>query len=229
MTGLAEVILVGPSGERHKTILPGDDWFTGITRSDDNAIYVSCVDSSCIQIICGDKLTVFKFVEFAPSSLTFLPLRQSLLVSTFANSDRNELYLVTEKREEKQKLPVHLLSVRDVAVNAIGDICVTDSDKNQVVILHDNFRLKTSYHGVKMKNAFRPWGVTCDGDNNFIVADPGNNILHYISPYGINIACYNTTQDCSSSPYYVDMSPSKCLWVGFRSTNGGSICSYDIC
>ncbi|XP_061174417.1 uncharacterized protein LOC133183476 [Saccostrea echinata] len=68
-----------------------------------------------------------------------------------------------------------------------GYLCVSDQGKSSVICVRSDGELIFQYYG--HRNSFYPRGLCSDATSHFIVADPWNNKLHYISSCG-EFICY---------------------------------------
>ena len=74
-----------------------------------------------------------------------------------------------------------------IVENSKGDFCASDQGKHAVICVKPNGRLAFEYKGRKCP--FYPRGICADSTSHFIIADPWNNMLHYISSCG-EFICY---------------------------------------
>jgi hypothetical protein len=77
-----------------------------------------------------------------------------------------------------------------------GSICVSDQGRNVVVCVSSHGELIFQYSG--KGSSFYPRGVCADATCHFVVADPWNNKIHYISACG-EFICY-LQYDAMDSP-----------------------------
>lgn len=77
-----------------------------------------------------------------------------------------------------------------------GNICVSDQGRNAVICVSSNGELIFQYS--RKGSSFYPRGVCADATSHFVVADPWNNKLHYISACG-ELICY-LQYDAMDSP-----------------------------
>ncbi|XP_062595474.1 uncharacterized protein LOC134256825 isoform X2 [Saccostrea cucullata] len=68
-----------------------------------------------------------------------------------------------------------------------GHLCVSDQGKSAIICVSSDGELVFHYYG--RDNSFYPRGLCSDATSHFIVADPWNNKIHYISSYG-EFICY---------------------------------------
>ena len=70
--------------------------------------------------------------------------------------------------------------------NGNSDICVinrTSSKTGELIVLHEDGRVRTTYRGMK-DSKFDPRDVACDSKRRIIVVDAANKSLHLLSPHG---------------------------------------------
>ena len=88
----------------------------------------------------------------------------------FQNDDKTRLFTVPWKTTE----------------NLNSDICVingTSSQTGELIVLHDDGRLRFTYRG-QDDSGFNPSDVACDSERRIIVSEIDENSLHVLSPDG---------------------------------------------
>ena len=99
--------------------------------------------------------------------------------------------------------------------NNNGDICVTDLNKQIVIVLDKTGRVRFQYDGTPaMKENFNPRCIVTDSLGHIIVADIGNNCLHILSQDRQFIRCIS---NCGlAKPYGLSLDKKERLWVGLQ-------------
>ena len=113
------------------------------------------------------------------------------------------------------------LSSLFMSENNNGDICVSDTMANTVIVVEKTGRVKFRYDGrpARRKEAFGPRGIITDTLSQIIVADYSNNCLHILDQDGQFLRCVD---DCGlKDPYGLSVDSEGRLWVG--SLNSGEI------
>lgn len=95
------------------------------------------------------------------------------------------------------------------------DICVTDLNKQIVIVLDKTGRVRFQYDGTPaMKENFNPRCIVTDSLGHIIVADIGNNCLHILSQDRQFIRCIS---NCGlDKPYGLSLDKKERLWVGLQ-------------
>ncbi|KAL4217233.1 E3 ubiquitin-protein ligase trim56 [Mactra antiquata] len=112
-----------------------------------------------------------------------------------------------------------------VAANVNGDICVSDSRKQSVVIVKASGELKTEYSGSpadeqrEQKTVFDPRGITCDARGHIFVADGASHSIHMLEHTGMFLGKLVTEANGLYGPYSVAIDKEDFLWVGCRDAN----------
>ncbi|XP_022304288.2 uncharacterized protein LOC111111540 [Crassostrea virginica] len=102
-----------------------------------------------------------------------------------------------------------------ITENNNGDICVSDTNANTVVVVDKWGRVQYSYDGIKAKKkgSFHPRGIVTDVLSNIIVADINNECLHILDQNGLFLRCID---DCKlEKPFALSVDSDWRLWVGF--------------
>jgi hypothetical protein len=79
------------------------------------------------------------------------------------------------------------VSPANVTCSISGDMYVCDLGQACVFILDGSGNVKHRYQPPEysgLRHAFIPSDVCCDPDDNLLIADKGNNVLHLVSPSG---------------------------------------------
>ena len=98
--------------------------------------------------------------------------------------------------------------------NNNGDICVSDTNANTVVVVEKTGRVQFRYDGrpVRRKESFAPRGLITDALSQIIVADYNNNCLHILDQNGQFLRCVD---DCGlEKPHGLSVDSEGRLWVG---------------
>ena len=85
--------------------------------------------------------------------------------------------------------------------NNNGDICVSDTKANTVIVVEKKGRVQFRYDGrpARRKKAFSPGGIVTDALSQIIVADYNNNCVHITDQNGQFLRCVD---DCGlEAPY----------------------------
>ena len=103
--------------------------------------------------------------------------------------------------------------------NNNGDICVSDTNAHNVVVVDKTGRVRFRYDGrpARRKEAFGPIGIVTDTLSQIIVADYNNNCLHILDQDGQFLRCVD---DCGlEKPYGLSVDNEGRLWVGCETGN----------
>ena len=101
--------------------------------------------------------------------------------------------------------------------NNNGDICVSDTNANTVIVIDKTGRVRFRYHGTpaRRKDPFYPRSIVTDALSQIIVADYNNNCLHILDQNGQFLRCVD---DCGlEKPYGLSVDSKGRLWVGCES------------
>nr|XP_022312161.1 tripartite motif-containing protein 3-like [Crassostrea virginica] len=103
--------------------------------------------------------------------------------------------------------------------NNNGDICVSDTNAHNVVVVDKTGRVRFRYDGrpARRKEAFGPIGIVTDTLSQIIVADYNNNCLHILDQDGQFLRCVD---DCGlENPHGLSVDNEGRLWVGCETGN----------
>lgn len=109
-----------------------------------------------------------------------------------------------------------------VAVNVNGDICVSDSRKQSIVIVKSSGELKTEYipnSSEEQNSPFEPRGIACDSRGHIFVADGANHSVHMLDHTGKFMRYIVTKEQGIYGPYSVAIDKEDYLWIGCRDAN----------
>ncbi|XP_061169479.1 uncharacterized protein LOC133178803 [Saccostrea echinata] len=98
--------------------------------------------------------------------------------------------------------------------NFNSDICVmniTSDNAGEIVIVSVSGRLRSSYLGQNLNENFFPVDLVCDSTYNILVIDPGNSLIHLLSPKGEFLKYLLTEKEISPSTLTLCRSA---LWMG---------------
>nr|XP_022312160.1 uncharacterized protein LOC111117357 [Crassostrea virginica] len=106
-----------------------------------------------------------------------------------------------------------------ISENNNGDISVSDTEANTVIVMDKTGRVQFGYDGrpARKKEAFGPRGIITDAVSQIIVADYNNNCLHILDQDGQFLRCVD---DCGlEKPYGLSVDNEGRLWVGCETGN----------
>lgn len=203
-----------------------------ITRDAENNLIMSSNEQKVVgKPGPGFNLDTFaSFPGYHPRGLTVTPdgdilicLAQSAAFQDYRPAHKNKVIKLNSSGEmlteygADGKLFMYPLRV---AVNVNGDICVSDSRKQAVVIVKPSGELKTEYTGTpseqEQKSSFEPRGIACDVRGHIFVADSTNNAIHMLDHTGVFMRMIATEADGLYGPYSVAVDKEDYLWVGCR-------------
>nr|XP_022312164.1 uncharacterized protein LOC111117361 [Crassostrea virginica] len=100
-----------------------------------------------------------------------------------------------------------------ISENNNGDICVSDSNANTLIVVDKTGRIRFRYDGTpsRRKETFAPRGIVTDSSSLIIVADNSNNCLHILGQDGQFLRCVS---DCGlENPCGLSVDSEGRLWV----------------
>lgn len=203
-----------------------------ITRDAENNLIMSSNEQKVVgKPGPGFNLETFaSFPGYHPRGLTLTPggdilicLAQSAAFQDYRPVHKNKVVKLTSSGEmlaeygADGKLFMYPLRV---AVNVNGDICVSDSRKQAIIIVKPCGELKTEYTGSnsehEQKSSFEPRGIACDARGHIFVADSTNNAIHMLEHTGVFMRMVVTEADGLYGPYSVAVDKEDYLWIGCR-------------
>ena len=98
--------------------------------------------------------------------------------------------------------------------NNNGDVCVSDTNADTVVVVDNTGRVRFRYDGTpsRREKSFDPRGIVTDALSQIIVADSYNNCLHILDQNGQFLRCVD---DCGlEEPVGLSVDSKGRLWVG---------------
>ncbi|XP_078330449.1 protein brain tumor-like [Crassostrea virginica] len=96
--------------------------------------------------------------------------------------------------------------------NNNGDVCVSDSNANTVVVVDKTGRVRFRYNGTPARReiSFAPRGIVTDAFSQIIVADRNNKCLHILDQNGQFLRCVDDCRlDC---PHGLSVDSEGRLW-----------------
>ena len=101
--------------------------------------------------------------------------------------------------------------------NNNGDICVSDTIANTVIVIDKTGRVRFRYDGTPSRRnaSFSPRGIATDALSQIIVVDINNSCLHILNENGQFLRCVD---DCElEKPRGLSVDSRGRLWVGCKS------------
>ncbi|XP_061184770.1 uncharacterized protein LOC133192780 [Saccostrea echinata] len=98
-----------------------------------------------------------------------------------------------------------------------GDICVSDSAENSVIVVDKSGCLRFIYRGLE-GDTFSPFYVTYDSFGNILIGDNSHFRIHLVDKDGFFLQYILTVEDGLYSPWGLDVDEKKNLWVGTLSS-----------
>ncbi|KAK3088537.1 hypothetical protein FSP39_020271 [Pinctada imbricata] len=112
-----------------------------------------------------------------------------------------------------------------ITVNKInGDVCVSDTGRNMVIVLEKTGKLRFFYDGPFTD--FHPRDLCTDELGHILVADIDNNSVHIIDETGQFLANLNTRADNLVLPFTLSIDSENNLWIGERDTKKIKVVKY---
>ncbi|XP_022305304.2 uncharacterized protein LOC111112202 [Crassostrea virginica] len=108
-------------------------------------------------------------------------------------SGTTETMVIQNDRQGKPLFSVGVGSVLHLTENGNGDICVADNAGNALVVVTDSGELRFKYQGENSQKpnyiSFRPSKITTDVNQQILINDAPNDIVHVINKDG-NFLCF---------------------------------------
>ncbi|XP_062570118.1 uncharacterized protein LOC134232189 [Saccostrea cucullata] len=98
-----------------------------------------------------------------------------------------------------------------------GDISVSDSAENSVIVVDKSGCLRFVYRGLE-GDTFSPFYVTYDSFGNLLIGDNSHFRIHLVDKDGFFLQYILTLEDGLYSPWGLDVDEKKNLWVGTLSS-----------
>ncbi|XP_048749119.2 E3 ubiquitin-protein ligase TRIM71-like [Ostrea edulis] len=118
------------------------------------------------------------------------------------------------------RYPLHVVE------NKNGDICVSDSNVDTVVVVDKSGRRRFQYDGTpaRRKKSFNPAHIMTDSMSQIIVADYNNGCLHILDQNGEFLRCVD---NCGlDDAYGLNVDSEGRLWVGLRKSGELKVIQY---
>nr|XP_022312329.1 uncharacterized protein LOC111117483 [Crassostrea virginica] len=110
--------------------------------------------------------------------------------------------------------------------NNNGDVCVSDTNDDTVVVVDKTGRVRFRYDGTpaKREESFGPRGIVTDALSQIIVTDIENNCLHILDQNGQFLRCVD---ECGlKDPYGLSVDSAGRVWVGLFDTGEIKVIEY---
>ncbi|XP_061166952.1 tripartite motif-containing protein 2-like [Saccostrea echinata] len=103
--------------------------------------------------------------------------------------------------------------------NFNGDVCVSDYDKNAVIIVDRKGDLRSTYKGHRSYSDFRPYGIFADSDGHILVCDMENDSVHCLDQEGQFLCFVLTPGHGISGPSGLGIDNQSVLYLTQYNTN----------
>nr|XP_034320354.1 uncharacterized protein LOC105317671 [Crassostrea gigas] len=201
----------------------GDEGYHTVTK-DGDLIYTDR-ENNIINLITSDK-TVAEFIKtekWTPLSIHSSHINRDILVGL--NKDREgqvARYNKTSKeiqntQKDSKGQGIYISYPHFITENINGDICVSDYDKNAVVLINKMGQHKFTYTGQGSK--FRPFGICTDIVGHILVCDNESNTVHLLDQDGQFLSFLLTEEHGIYNPLSVCVDADNNLHVGQYNTN----------
>ena len=114
----------------------------------------------------------------------------------------------------------------NMSENNNGDVCVSDTNADTVVVVDNTGRVRFRYDGTpaRTKKSFAPRYIVTDALSQIIVADINNNCLHILDQKGQFLRCVDV---CAlKKPRGLSADSEGRLWVGLLDTGEIKVIQY---
>ncbi|XP_062591864.1 uncharacterized protein LOC134253347 [Saccostrea cucullata] len=111
------------------------------------------------------------------------------------------------------KFPVYLTE------NINGDICVSDSRKEEVVVVNKAGKYRFSYTGQQSNSEFSPCGICTSTLGHILICDPKSYSIHLLDKDGLFLSLLNIGQSGLVRPSGLCLDLENQLYVGYYDSN----------
>jgi sugar lactone lactonase YvrE len=158
------------------------------------------------------------------------------IVVSLYNTDNSQNKIV---RYQEQKIEQEIYKDEDgkliyeegeyplrVVENMNGDICASDNNAKDVVVVDKSGRVRFRYDGIpaKRKMSFNPKGIVTDSMSQIIVADVNNACLHILDQNGQFLKCVDNCE--LDKPKGLSVDREGRLWVGLYDSGEVKVIQY---
>ncbi|XP_033728639.1 uncharacterized protein LOC117317809 [Pecten maximus] len=163
-------------------------------------IFVTCFANKTIKVISPEnKIFTFLTLPLHPAGIAINSYGDVVICGVedfrrrYRPEQRNRLLIYSREGKRKREIEHDQMGERlfkypeYIDININGDMCVSDIERESLMILREDGRLKNVYKGPPkgtLDKTFDPRDVKCDKEGNIVVCDINNNALHLLDISG---------------------------------------------
>ncbi|XP_061179115.1 tripartite motif-containing protein 2-like [Saccostrea echinata] len=210
--------------------------FKGITLTRQGDLIYSDADNNTVNIVRHKKIEILITIPNGWRPWGLYCTRSGDILVSMSDVD-SRLKKIVQYQEgavkceiNKDKYGIPILSpgryINFVAENRNGDICVSDNNAGNVVVVDQRGNVRFRYDGLpaKRKEPLDPMQIVTDSMGNILVADENNGCLHILDQNGKFLMCVD--QCGLDKPSGLSVDGMGRLWVGFKCSGSLKVIQY---